>query len=375
MAILKHIYQAAQRVGLLSLLFCCVACNNGNDEPEARHIAFEIANSDGWNEMSRSVALDNTTLATEGFGVYAFYTEKSSWTANNTFAPNFMNNTKVTSSNNGTSWQYSPIKYWPHNQSDKVSFLAYAPHIDGKTINGTKIEYEVVSDVIDHKDLLWSNSKTENFNNQTQAVNFTFRHALARIGFTVTAKSDGVAPLRDGVKIIIKKVTIGYKPENANAAQFKNKGTLELYNSGQSASWSGVSGAVAYSIVPENFVGKATNGLALTKENTDGAQQLNGDDSYIMVLPQTFEANKLQVYVEYEVELSAVLNSGKVFVYDNYTNKCVGNVSTALDLQSGMTYIINIITDLKSAKVDNNISITKWENGGSINVGNIIPNE
>ena len=28
---------------------------------------------------------------------------------------------------NGT-WQYTPLKYWPNNDSDKISFFAYAPH-------------------------------------------------------------------------------------------------------------------------------------------------------------------------------------------------------------------------------------------------------
>ena len=40
--------------------------------------------------------------------------------------PNFMYN-QLVEKKNGT-WQYTPLKYWPNNDSDKISFFAYAPH-------------------------------------------------------------------------------------------------------------------------------------------------------------------------------------------------------------------------------------------------------
>ena len=115
MAIYQNIYQSVQRVLLLSALLCYGACTKEDIEPETTHIAFEIANSDGWNGVSRSAELNNATLATRGFGVFAHYTENSNWASANATSPDFMNNTKVTSSNGGTTWQYTPVKYWPNN--------------------------------------------------------------------------------------------------------------------------------------------------------------------------------------------------------------------------------------------------------------------
>ena len=361
MAIYRNIYQLLQRVSLLSLLLCCVDCSKEYSNDNARHIAFEIANSDGWNEMVRGEELNNTTLQTQGFGVFAYYTERGSWSASAATSPDFMNNTKVTSSDKGTSWQYSPIKYWPQDQRDRVSFFAYAPYIDGNDLNDTKIDFEVKTAVLDQIDLAWSNSSTINLTKETEKVIFTFKHALARIGFTVTAKNDGEFPLRDGVKITIQQITVGY------GSGLYNKGTIDLHNAADTPVWSDQSGEVEYSITAANFVYKVAGGFVLTKDNTASAQKLNGDDSYIMVIPQDFSTKKLNIYVKYKVELS----SGND-IYNEYVNENVGTVN--VNLEAGNTYIINIITDLKKAEVDNSVNVTKWEDGGSVDFGGIVPN-
>ena len=53
-----------------------------------------------------------TSLQDTGFGVFAYYTDGASYPATNTsLKPNFMYNTKVS----GSTWSYSPIKYWPND--------------------------------------------------------------------------------------------------------------------------------------------------------------------------------------------------------------------------------------------------------------------
>jgi len=66
---------------------------------------------------------------------------------------------KTTSWSGG--WEYKPLKYWPNEATDKVSFFAYAPHsTDGSnnitlfanTVGGDPvITYTVVEVVLDHK--------------------------------------------------------------------------------------------------------------------------------------------------------------------------------------------------------------------------------
>ena len=71
--------------------------------------------------------------------------------------------------------------------------------------------------------------------------------------------------------------------------------------------------------------------------------------------------------MKYKVELS----SGND-IYNEYVNENVGTVN--VNLEAGNTYIINIITDLKKAEVDNSVNVTKWEDGGSVDFGGIVPN-
>jgi len=63
------------------------------------------------------------TLMTNGFGVFAYYTT-SDYKAGSTI-PNFMYNTKVTGTTNGTTinWTYTPLRYWPNDENDKLSFF------------------------------------------------------------------------------------------------------------------------------------------------------------------------------------------------------------------------------------------------------------
>lgn len=63
----------------------------------------------------------------KSIGVYAYLHEESTWTASAT--PNFMWNQQAVNPDDGDdSFTYAPLKYWPNNESDKVSFVAYFPY-------------------------------------------------------------------------------------------------------------------------------------------------------------------------------------------------------------------------------------------------------
>lgn len=83
--------------------------------------AIEFGTYLGHDVQSRGVVLDNTNF--NQFGVFASYTD-GNWNANSPI--NFMFNQEVNKS--GNNWTYSPLKYWPADQTYKVSFFAYAPY-------------------------------------------------------------------------------------------------------------------------------------------------------------------------------------------------------------------------------------------------------
>ena len=149
------------------------------------------------------------TLKTNGFGVFAYYTGQNNYVSNK-FIPDFMYNTKVTGTT--TSWEYSPVRYWPNTDGDKISFFAYAPYVDVNSNSGTakdlsttgitaissnnvnetpKVSYTLADDKTQSVDLLWGVKKgtVSDLNKdltRTQAnisgVGFTFKHALAMCG-------------------------------------------------------------------------------------------------------------------------------------------------------------------------------------------------
>ena len=64
----------------------------------------------------------------------AYYTGGTNWAAlSEKPTPNFMCNQQVTyeppkpGESTGT-WNYTPLKYWPAQRNDKISFFAYAPY-------------------------------------------------------------------------------------------------------------------------------------------------------------------------------------------------------------------------------------------------------
>ena len=79
-----------------------------------------------------------------GFGVFANYS------TNNGVAltPNFINNTQVTW--NTSAWTYSPVKYWPNNDTDQVTFWAYGPWDTNNTVPNADAPHFAISDGTDY---------------------------------------------------------------------------------------------------------------------------------------------------------------------------------------------------------------------------------
>lgn len=79
-----------------------------------------------------------------GFGVFAYYTDNTDY--DQMAEPNFMYNQLVTYSS--TYWAYSPLKYWPNeygdtaisDETDKLTFFAYAPYVEVDPATGKPTE-------------------------------------------------------------------------------------------------------------------------------------------------------------------------------------------------------------------------------------------
>ncbi|MDB0712397.1 fimbrillin family protein [Bacteroides xylanisolvens] len=90
--------------------------------------------------QTRSGALATGNLLS--MGIFAYYTGSNDWTISK--KPNFMYNQEVKRSNASSPWTYSPVKYWPNNPGDKLTFFAYAPYV--KEVSGSNPSFRPVTD-------------------------------------------------------------------------------------------------------------------------------------------------------------------------------------------------------------------------------------
>ena len=170
------------------------------------------------------VEAGTTTLpVNSSFGVFAFYQEgvmdsyTGAWAdlATKNWKPDFMFDQEV-QFKGGTTYDYTPLRYWPSNEENTISFWAYYPYgayrpndlsnsalkfYDGigaaysATSTGLpKAEYTVNSDPAQQQDLMFDSfaSKDMTWDNCSESSSgtdgiapFNFRHALSAITFTI----------------------------------------------------------------------------------------------------------------------------------------------------------------------------------------------
>ena len=168
---------------------------------------------------TKGAQVDNANLTS--FGVYGLHhvatDEKVAvWAEGN--MPNYMNNQKVTKKTVGytTSWVYSPIKYWPNNLKDRVSFFAYAPYskagIEFTSTGRPRIQFALSANSQDMIDLVAAapqynlGGKSPNNND----VQFNLRHLLTRVRFSAKVAGDIVDKVEaNGItRVIIEELQL-----------------------------------------------------------------------------------------------------------------------------------------------------------------------
>lgn len=106
---------------------------------------------------TRASVVDTEYIKDYGFGVSTYYTKDKNFEAGE--FETFMDNTKVYFDEQKGAWTYSPIKYWPNNVNDKLSFFAYAPYSHENITfdnpdNRSSFIFEVKNNVRDRKSVV-----------------------------------------------------------------------------------------------------------------------------------------------------------------------------------------------------------------------------
>ena len=318
---------------------------------EPKSDAIEFGTYLGRDAESRASVFTTDNMKNDGFAVFASYTGQENF-LNQTM--NFMYNQKVTYV--GSAWTYSPLKYWPNNPGDKVSFFAYAPHnVNGAapTANKAEVTFTVQDTVANQQDLVVAEAlKDKTKQAIADKVTFTFKHVLARVGLNVEAMFDlvnsdatGDTDHNTGNGEKAEKTTINVTKVEL-IGNFDKDGVIDL----TSSSWTGVAAAgseVIYTWDADNFVTSVANDVTTTK------QQLNKADHYAMIIPQN--VNGMTVRVTYTVTTTdGSLNGGK---------SAIENVITSapfnFDFEQGNAYMFNLHLGMTSVKFD--ASVTNWD--------------
>lgn len=286
--------------------------------------------------------LEAIQAADKGFGVFGNYTASGSDVS---YGSGLFKNQHVTykTSNNISKWEYTPVKYWP--TAGHIDFLAYAPYDEQKTLSGTKFDFTVSNNVADQIDLLWANAanQTKANNSGKNKVNFTFKHALAKIGYSVTSTNNDASTTITVTSIKL----VGSENESTNA--FYTKGTIDLSKADNKANdlW-----ATASNDTKQNFTWLSSN-LTLSTAKYESPD-------YLFVIPQDFSGTTTatdQLYVVVEYTVTTTDNSNNIEIKNKVHQKISRN------FLQGKAYMINLTIGL--TPIEFNAKVSSWTDDNS----------
>ena len=423
-------------IGSLALLALMASCSSSNDDlnggaTQENNIPVTFSSYLGKTATSRAGAAgtittdganSTTSLQTEGFGLFATYTDNAEYTA--ATGPNFMYNTKVSTKD----WTYSPLRYWPNETStknadgkgatsegvDRLSFFAYAPYVEATATTGAvtentvgitaltannvttdpKVTYVVADDPSKSVDLLWGvvPAGTTKWSNVTgtdidiaegkpylnlikpktnQKVNLLFKHALAKLNLNVVGAFDAVT---GGTKDAATKITVA--SVTIEGKGFKKTAVLNLNNTtANEPLWEAVkdAGDITLTVSDANLNSKIKDSGKDEAQTVDGvtetAQDLLNSDATsaqkaFMIIPSSAADKSLKVTIDYYVNTTdASLSKG----YSRVENKITKTI-TGFAPEAGKNYTLLLSLGMTSVKVSATVSDWTTEDGSSTQV-------
>lgn len=214
----------AGRVSALFMLFLLAACTAEETQVNSTHpITFTSYTSQPVTRADSALLAFNTIPAGRSIGVYAYLHDNTIWS--DAATPNFMCNQQATNIGLDLPFSYSPLKYWPNENEDKVSFMAYYPYTSNSTADintlgitalldkssspgtGLPTFRFIVNDNVKQQVDFMVSDLLPNLPNGTAAVSpgepdgrddltvtdrvrFIFKHAMSKIEFRVTVDEE-----------------------------------------------------------------------------------------------------------------------------------------------------------------------------------------
>ena len=293
-----------------------------------------------------------------GFGVFARYKH-----TDGTISPlMLMNNEHVTWNKNQKHWEYTNTRYWPNEGS--VDFYAFAPHstvpiLESPNKNEANPTCIYFPSNVSPVDLVWANAKDRTKTNEP--VKFTFNHALARLGFDITANQDLE---ENGAVITVNKVILYGASEISGV--FVMAGYLNLEN----GAWTLADNDISwfYTWTPDGKV----DGKENVNENDGTVLKLsappqldhehdkitNADDSYIFIIPQEKPKN-------FNLKITYTVTQGNfkedVTVTKNLLDVLPGDSNPYF--KGGKAYVFHLKLSLDPINFNVTTKVEDWKEG------------
>ena len=344
----KKFFMGIAAMAALTLVSCSSDDLNSVSDNSSKNEAISF---DGYLGRS-AVAVNGTrssvetkeTLKTDGFGVFGKYNTA----AGQNFGSDLFDNVKVYSSSTADPviWKYDNTKYWP--TEGYINFLAYAPHVKNKTLTGSSINFTVEGEAANQTDLLWANAtdQTKANNSGTNKVELTFKHALAKIGYTVKLKQT-----YSNATITLNKITLAGSADEKTTA-FYSEGTIDLSKTSSTDLWTPSSTAAR-----QNFKWFSSTQDLGTTDYSNPATDL-------FVIPQDFshangKTDDLYVIVGYTIK------------YTNHDNGTISEMNYTVsskiekNFEQGKAYTINLTIGL--TPIEFNATVDTWKDPADVN--------
>lgn len=330
---MKKILIATAAVAMIA-----TSCSNNEIFEETQNVRNAIQFDVTTNKQTKagdSYVAASAFTGTQKFGVFAYYTDGVWADKGSAATPAFMFDTEVA----GAGYAYSDAKYWPNNETDKISFFAYYPSKDANvtlqassggsyaaaSVGLPKISFTVPATAANQVDLMYAGFKKD----QTKTdgtVAFTFNHALTQVVFSAKAS----ATLATGTTITVKSIKLD---------NIYQSGVLSGFENTPSWTQSGTANGT-YEQTGLNKTITSTNGT-----NAVDLTAVSTPSQVFLLMPQTLDAGA-KISVTYTVDGGS----------DTTAEAVIGGSSAKWDPNQNIRYTLVIgLSDIKFSA-----SVTPW---------------
>lgn len=298
----------------------------------------------GRNASTRAGVTDIDSLKKKGFGVFARY-------KHNGAISSLMDNEHVTW--NGDRWGYTNTRYWPNEGS--VDFYAFAPYLENvKPVNApdsikANPAYIEFTSSKSNVDLVWDvqKNKTVPTSPTDGKVKFQFKHALARLGFDITANQELE---ENGAVIKVKEVKLYGDSVSEDIGAFDIKGYLNLENGTWSRSVD-VGTRAVYTWTPDGTSFR----LSASQLDYRCEKIENAPNSYLCIIPQE-KWSAFYLQITYTVQQGTFKEEVKV-------RKNLLDVHKPFPFEIGKAYVFHLILSLDPIKFYVTTTVVDWKEG------------